>query len=144
MAMGSSGIKSINRLKRLNMKKLFIKETDEAVEFGDVVVVDFSKELEDGEVVVTKEIKITPATVAFLLEMDVLEEREVEDELIDFGEADELEDCPFKDVLDGLMESVDMLRKKILKLEEEMATVKELIRLLKPKKEDKTASTKKK
>ena len=97
------------------MKKLFIKETDEVVEFGDVIQIGFQKVLEDGEVNVEKEMKLTPATVAMLLELGIIEEKEVEnDNLIDFNEDPE-ECC---EELAELYEKVGELEARIESLEQ--------------------------
>ena len=92
------------------MKKYFIKETDELVELGDVIVVEFSKELEDGNVTVEKEIKVTEDTIEGLIELDIIEEREEKPDLIDFSD----EDYEYE----ALVETVDSLKERIKHLEE--------------------------
>lgn len=123
------------------MKKLFVKETDEVVEYGDVVGVSFTKELEDGVVNVEKEIEITPAIVAILIELGILEERDVEDDLIDFDEEED--DCC--EELDNLYKEVGELEARIEALEETWETwgkdlkdaLKELHEAVKEKEESK-------
>ena len=117
------------------MKKFFIKETDEVVEYGDVIQISFNKVLEDGEVNVEKEIKLSPATIVMLLELGIIEEKDVEDNnLIDFSEEDDEVECPFGEILDEIIEETKKINKKISKLEEKTATLEELYRLQKPEK----------
>ena len=68
------------------MKKYFVVETDEAIEFGEVVNLTFFKELKDGKVTVEKDVEFTEDSMDWLIEMGFVEEREVEDEddLINF------------------------------------------------------------
>ena len=150
MAMVLSGIQSINRLNIKLMKKLFIKETDEVVENGDVVVVSFDKELEDGNITIEKELKIEPATAVLLMEMGILEERDVENDLIDFDE----EEDDYCEELANLYEEVGAIEARVTELEETWeswgeelkAALKELKAALKEKEKSKakTASPKKK
>jgi hypothetical protein len=132
------------------MRKLFIKETDEVVENGDVVVVSFDKELEDGNVTFEKELKMEPATAVLLIELGILEERDVEDDLIDFDE----EEDDYCEELANLYEEVGAIEARVTELEETWeswgeelkAALKELKAALKEKEESKakTASPKKK
>jgi hypothetical protein len=67
------------------MKKYFVVETDEAIEFGDVINLTFFKEVEEGKVTIEKEIEFNEDTMDMLIEMGFVEEREEEEEgLIDF------------------------------------------------------------
>ena len=66
------------------MKKYFVVETDEAVEFGDVVNLTFFKEIEDGKVTIEKEVVFNEDTMDMMIEMGFVEEREEEDDLLDF------------------------------------------------------------
>jgi hypothetical protein len=96
------------------MRKLLIKETDEVVENGDVVMVSFDKELEDGNVTFEKELKMEPATAVLLIELGILEERDVEDDLIDFdGEEDN-----YCEELANLYEEVGAIEARVTELEE--------------------------
>lgn len=75
-------------------KKYFMKETGEELEFGDIIELNCSKELEDGRVTIEREIKFSEDTVEVLLDLGIIE---VEDSLIDFSDdgKDACEDCPF-------------------------------------------------
>ena len=75
------------------MKKYFMQETAEELKFGDMIVLDLSKEMENGH---TKhhhlECKFIPELVPILLEEGVIKEEEVEDETpLDFQDEDENE-----------------------------------------------------
>ena len=66
------------------MKKYFVVETDEAIEFGDVVNLTFFKEIEDGKVTIEKEVEFNEDSMDMLIEMGFVEEREEENDLLDF------------------------------------------------------------
>ena len=90
------------------MKKYFVVETDEAIEFGDVVNLTFFKEIEDGKVTIEKEVEFNEDSMDMLIEMGFVEEREEEDDLLDFEDkcqaiADLEEDLEaFEERLDNL------------------------------------------
>jgi len=70
-------MKSLNNNKRRSMKKYFVKSSGEELEFGDMIVLDLTKEMENGK---TKyqhlECKFVPELVDMLLENDIIEEKE--------------------------------------------------------------------
>ena len=131
------------------MKKYFMKGTDDELQFGDMIELDFVGE-EDGVKKHTHlEVKFLPEYVDELLEEEVIEEREMEDgdendDLIDFNEDFE----GFKEaVAEDVEEINDRLRelyKRLTKIEEKVSTLEELYRLLAPKKAGRPASSKKK
>ena len=93
------------------MKKYFVVETDEAIEFGDVVNLTFFKEIEDGKVTIEKEVEFNKDTMALLIGMGFVEVREVEEEdLIDF------EDDPCE-ALSALEEDLEALEERVDNLE---------------------------
>jgi len=93
------------------MKKYFVVETDEAIEFGDVVNLTFFKEIEDGKVTIEKEVEFNKDTMALLIEMGFVEEREVEEEdLIDFED----ESC---EALSDLEEDFEALEERVDNIE---------------------------
>ena len=97
--------------KRNKMKKYFCVETDEIVEFGDVVNLTFTKDLEDGKVTIEKGIEFTKDSMDWLIEMGFVEEREVEKEnLLDFED----EPC---EALSALEEAFKTLEEKVKLLE---------------------------
>ena len=137
------------------MKKYFMKGTDDELEFGDMIEIALVGE-EDGVVKHSHmEVKFLPEFVDDLLESDVIEEREVEDE----EEEDDLLD--FSDDFRGFKEAVAQdieellaanaslekcmaeLKKRVVKLEETVATLKEVLKL-QNKTTEKPASPKKK
>lgn len=94
------------------MKKYFVKETDESVEFGDVLSVTFVKKTEDGKVTIEKEMEFNEDTLDLLIEMDIVEERDTEeDDLIDFED-----DAPCEE-LSNLIESFESLEERVDKME---------------------------
>ena len=93
------------------MKKYFVVETDEAIEFGDVVSLTFFKEIEDGKVTIEKEVEFNKDTMALLIEMGFVEVREVDEEdLIDF------EDDPCE-ALSALEEGLEVLEERVDNIE---------------------------
>lgn len=96
------------------MKKLFIRETGDVVELGDVVTIHFYKEIEDGTVTVDRDIEITPDTVSLLIDLGFIEEDDVENDLIDFDESEE--DCC--EELGNLYEKVGELEARVTELED--------------------------
>ena len=93
------------------MKKYFVVETDEAIEFGDVVNLTFFKEIEDGKVTIEKEVEFNKDTMALLIGMGFVEVREVEEEdLIDFED----EPC---EALSALEEDLEVLEERVDNLE---------------------------
>ena len=93
------------------MKKYFVVETDEAIEFGDVVNLTFFKEIEDGKVTIEKEVEFNEITMDLLIKMGFVEEREVkEEDLIDF------EDDPCE-ALSALEEDLEALEERVDNLE---------------------------
>ena len=123
------------------MKKYFVVETDEAIEFGDVVNLTFFKEIEDGKVTIEKEVEFNEITMDLLIKMGFVEEREVEEEdLIDF----ENESC---ESLSALEEDFEALEERVDNIEglikEIYDTVKSIVAEIK-KEEKKNAQPKKK
>lgn len=78
------------------MKKYFIIDGNEPLEFGDTLELELEKE-QDGKKIKRKvEVKFTPDTLPLLLEENAIEEREVEEqsETIDFSADDDPVDSP--------------------------------------------------
>lgn len=126
--------------------KYFMAGTDEEVLLGDVISQTLVKDFKDGRKISREvEFKLTEETLPYALDMGIIEEAEPEeneeeqnDELLDFGE-----DCPFKEMLDEVVEDQEALEKKVDILEEQVKVLKTLIdAALKTKKE--TPSSKKK
>ena len=126
------------------MKKYFMKGTEDELQFGDVIELDMVGK-EDGKTRHTHlEVEFMPELVEELLKEDIIEEQEEEDdELLDFDEADytAFREAVAQDIED-LSDADAAMKKRIAKLEEKVATLEELYRLLTDKK--KTASSNKK
>ena len=116
------------------MKKYFVVETDEAIEFGDVVNLTFFKEIEDGKVTIEKEVEFNEDSMDMLIEMGFVEEREEEgDDLLDFEDK-----CQ---AIAYLEEDLEALEERLSNLE---GLYKELTALCKSREEKKNAQPKKK
>ena len=123
------------------MKKYFVVETDEAIEFGEVVNLTLFKEIEDGKVTIEKEVEFNKDTMDLLIEMGFVEVREVEEEdLIDFED----EPC---EALSALEEDLEALEERVDNIEgllkEIYDSVKSITAEIK-KEEKKNAQSKKK
>ena len=101
-------------------KKYFMAGTDEEVQLGDVISQTLVKDFKDGRKISREvEFKLTEETLLPALDMGIIEEAEPEneekenEELLDFGE-----DCPFKEMLDNVVEDQEALEKRVDKLEE--------------------------
>ena len=110
-------------------KKYFMAGTDEEVQLGDVITQTLVKDFKDGRKISREvEFKLTEETLLPALDMGIIEEAEPEneekenDELIDFGE-----DCPFKEMLDAVVEDQEALEKRVDILEEQVKVLKTLI-----------------
>jgi FtsZ-binding cell division protein ZapB len=146
--------------------KYLLADTDEEVLLGDVIVQTLVKNFSNGRRIEREvEFKLTEETLLPALDMGIIEEAEPEneeeenDELLDFSE-----DCPFKEMLDGVIEDQEVLEERVDKLEEKIknkldtiATLEDEIKKFKERqssflakyyvgkaKENKTASSKKK
>ena len=99
------------------MKKYFVKETEEELEFGDILEATFVKELEDGRVTIEKELTFTEDTIDGLLALGVIEEVEEEDEnqsTIHFCDDSEEEELAqqIEDCIKEIKEAIEMDRKE--------------------------------
>lgn len=103
------------------MKKYFLQETAEELEFGDMIVLDLSHDMENGH---TKhhhlECKFMPELVPILLEEGIIEEKEVEeDKPLDFQD-----DCP---MIDDLLKANQNLEKRVYTLEKAVIKLREMV-----------------
>ena len=116
------------------MKKYFIKETEEELEFGDILEATFVKELEDGRVTIEREMPFTEDTVDILLELGAIEEVEEEDEnqdTIHFCDDSEeeitqqIKDCikEIKEAIEEDSEEKGMIKKEIEDLKVSLAAL---------------------
>ncbi len=123
------------------MEKYFMKGTDDVLEFGDQIVLDFSSKDEEGKTTHHHlDCKFIPVLVDTLLENDIIEVREVEGDeeetdTLDFGDI-ELEEA-IEDILGNQEDMKDML----MHLLEKVAYLIELVEA-KPKKDVKKSAGK--
>lgn len=103
------------------MKKYFLQETAEELEFGDMIVLDLSHDMENGH---TKhhhlECKFMPELVPILLEEGIIEEKEVEEE----------KPLDFKDsylMIDKLLRANQNLEKRVYTLEKAVIKLREMV-----------------
>lgn len=98
-----------------------MQETAEELEFGDMIVLDLSHDMEDGH---TKhhhlECKFMPELVPILLEEGIIEEKEVEeDKPLDFQD-----NCQ---MVDDLLKANQNLEKRVCTLEKALNKLKQTI-----------------
>lgn len=103
------------------MKKYFMQETAEELEFGDMIVLDLSEDMKNGH---TKhhhlECKFMPELVPILLEEGVIVEKEVkEDKPLDFQD-----NCP---MVDNLLKANQNLEKRVYTLEKAVIKLREMV-----------------
>lgn len=103
------------------MKKYFLQETAEELEFGDMIVLDLSHDMENGH---TKhhhlECKFIPELVPILLEEGIIKKEEVkEDKPLDFQD-----NCP---MIDELLKANQNLEKRVYTLEKAVIKLREMI-----------------
>ena len=98
-----------------------MQETAEELEFGDMIVLDLSHDMENGH---TKhhhlECKFMPELVPILLEEGIIEEKEVEeDKPLDFQD-----NCP---MVDELLKANQNLEKRVYTLEKAVIKLREMV-----------------
>lgn len=103
------------------MKKYFMQETAEELEFGDMIVLDLSHDMQNGH---TKhhhlECKFMPELVPILLEEGIIKEKEVEeDKPLDFQD-----NCP---MVDDLLKANQNLEKRVYTLEKAVIKLREMV-----------------
>lgn len=106
------------------MKKYFLQETAEELEFGDMIVLDLSEDMKNGH---TKhhhlECKFIPELVPILLEEGVIVEKEIkEDKPLDFQD----DDTPCS-LMEEVIKANKELELRVDKLEREVITFRQSI-----------------
>lgn len=136
------------------MKQFFCTETDELINFGEVLHLTFCKDLEDGKVTVERDVEFNENTADVLISMGFVEERENrEDEEINNDILD-FENTPCE-ILENLIEDFETLEERVDKLEtihedyvnlthEMLDTFKEFVLSLPDREGKKTTQAKKK
>lgn len=102
------------------MIKFYVKETDEEVTFGDVVELTLSKECDLGVVNRTVECVLTEATMALLVDMNVIEKRTI----IDF--CDNKKDDPIEELCETSLQHAQHIRE----LEEKFLDIKNTVSII--------------
>jgi hypothetical protein len=93
------------------MKKYFVVETDEAIEFGEVINLTLFKEIENGKITIEKDVEFTEESKDRLIELGFVDERGVEEEdLINF------KDEPCESLVD-LEEDFEALEERVDNIE---------------------------
>ena len=105
------------------MKKYFIAETDEELQFGDKIKLDLTKKTKHGSIEFEGEVEFSKLSLPLLLEVGAVEEREVEEDedndLLDFDE----DEC---DTLEEVLEDYENLEERVGILEEEVCKLTDL------------------
>lgn len=102
------------------MKKYFLKDTEEELQFGDQIKLDFTEDMEDGHVTHHHlDCKFVPELVPMLVAQDIIDV--VGEEPIDFEEG-----CPVHQ-LDG---EIEVLKDTVKSLQEAIATLQKTLQNL--------------
>lgn len=109
------------------MKKYFMKDTEDELQFGDMIEVDFTEDMPDGHVTHHHlDCKFIPDLVPMLVENDIIdvvsdEEEDKENAPIDFTEG-----CPkqeLDDKMKSLEDTIKSLQKTIAALQKTLQTL---------------------
>jgi hypothetical protein len=94
------------------MTKYFLAGTNDELEMGDIIEVLLTKELKNGKKKYEKvECKFTEETLPYLLDMEIVEERETDD-LIDFDD-----DLEVDEAWEEMTERISELEDRVTELE---------------------------
>lgn len=107
--------------------KYYMAGTDEEVLLGDVIEIDLTRDLKDGSKQESNvEIKITEETLPHILDLGIIDKREVEEpeDLLDFGENNDI-DCPYVDTIETIIKNQKILSKNQEILEKRINWVKQ-------------------
>lgn len=101
------------------MKKYFIAETDEEIQVGETLELDFTKEVKHGRIKTTQDITLNEVTIPWLLKTGIIEEREEEEEEVNTPEDDllDFQDSEPCEELKQLYEAFCTLEERVTKLE---------------------------
>lgn len=104
------------------MKKYFMRGTEDELQFGDMIELDFTRDTKGGVVHHHIECKFLPELIPTLLEDEAIEEREIEEEEADTPDP---EDCP---ILEELLRANEALELKVENLESAIDTLRALVK----------------
>ena len=110
------------------MKKYFITDTNEEIQAGETLQLDFAKEVKHGRIKTTQDITLDEVTIPWLLKTGIIEEREVEEEEDNTPENDllDFEDEEPCEALAGLIEDFESLEERVESLEQEIRQLKHI------------------
>jgi hypothetical protein len=102
------------------MKKYFITDTEDELQFGDIIELEFVKDRNGKTLHKHLEIEFTPVTIAFLLSENIIEEREVseEEQDTDPNEEEGMTEEEIQDYFDAIFEDIEALEMRIEELED--------------------------
>ena len=103
------------------MKKYFMKNTEDELQFGDMIELDFTKDMPDGNVKHKHlECKFFPELIPMLLEEDIIEVVDDEEEPTEETPED---CCPIEQII----VAQEDLELKVEKLENELNSLKKVV-----------------
>ena len=101
------------------MKKYFVADTNEEIQAGETLQLDFTKEVKHGRIETTQDITLNEVTIPWLLKTGIIEEREEEEEEVNTPEDDllDFQDSEPCEELKQLYEAFCALEERVTKLE---------------------------
>ena len=101
------------------MKKYFVADTNEEIQAGETLQLDFTKEVKHGRIETTQDITLNEVTIPWLLKTGIIEEREEEEEEVNTPEDDllDFQDSEPCEELKQLYEAFCTLEERVTKLE---------------------------
>lgn len=107
------------------MKKYFMKDSGEELQFGDMIELDFTKDTEDGHTSHHHmECKFIPGLITMLLEQEIIEEKEFKDENPDTTSNEDY------DIAKDIISIIENLALKVQKMESTIANLNKIVRKL--------------
>lgn len=107
------------------MKKYFMKDSGEELQFGDMIELDFTKDTEDGHTSHHHmECKFIPGLIPMLLEQEIIEEKKFKDENPDTTSNENY------DIAKDIISIIENLALKVQKMESTIANLNKIVRKL--------------
>ena len=130
--------------------KYYVTGTEDEVQLNDVVEIVLVKEGKKGRKLHRVEtVEVTETSIPYLLDMEVLEEREVEvevdedDDLLDFEDEEDDDICPFKEFIEDFNDYREAVAEDIEELDKRMEVVEAVLHKLQNKLNHKKSTDKK-
>ena len=110
------------------MKKYFITDTNEEIQVGETLQLDFAKEVKHGRIKTTQDITLDDITIPWLLKTGIIEEHEAEEEEDNTPEEDllDFDDETPCEALEALEEDFEALEERVESLEQEIRQLKDM------------------